>query len=161
MKRLAWLAAALLVATLTASAVPTAAGDGILSIGKISEYLHDRDKDRQKRILDDSLAFEMNYRDWGAATNEQKRAKQGFYYDVRWNAKEPVTDVVVRFEYRQRETRDKVMVLEQRFAEASGGQHSAFQVIGKAYEVNGSVMCWRVQLIRGGQVIAEKRSFLW
>jgi hypothetical protein len=163
MKRCLAMLAGVLVAGVLGAAperMGRVSADGALGIGKVTEYRHDRDAEQGKDVLDKSLDFERQYRDYGAVTREQRRGREGMYFDVRWDSKR-AADVTVRMEYRQKNTKEKVYVLEARHDGAAGGQHSAFEVTGDAYRVNGVVTAWRVQLVRDGQVQAERRSFLW
>lgn len=130
-------------------------------IGKVTEYVHDTEYTRSDNIEDESLRFEKKYHEYGAVTSAQRKAKRGHYFYVKWLARQPAKDITVRFEYRQQATKAKVYSLEVDYPETRGWKRSVFSVVGAAYEKQGLVTCWRVLLMQAGQVIAEKRSFIW
>lgn len=130
-------------------------------IGKVTEYVNDPDYTRTANTEDDSLRFEKKYHEYGAVTSEQRKAKQGHYFYVKWLARQPAKDMKVRFEYRQQSTKAKVYALELDYPDGKGWKRSVFSVVGDAYEKQGLVTCWRVLLMQAGQVVAEKRSFIW
>lgn len=144
----------------TAWAAPARAGsDANFEVGKVVEYVNDPDITRDS--VDRSLEFEEKFLNYGAITSEQKDAVKGHYIYVQWRAKQPARDLKVRFDYRQKVTKDKVHTLEVKYPEAKGWQRSVFKVVGEAYKKQGLVTCWRVQLLQAGQVVGEKRSFIW
>ncbi|HPA17383.1 MAG TPA: hypothetical protein PLU30_06520 [Verrucomicrobiae bacterium] len=130
-------------------------------LGKVTEYVNDPEYTRTRNLEDDSLKFEKKYHEYGAVTSAQRKAKRGHYFYVKWLARQPSKDIKVRFEYRQKETKAKVYALEVDYPEAKGWKRSVFSVVGDAYEKQGLVTCWRVLLMQAGQVVAEKRSFIW
>lgn len=152
---------ALFAAGWLAGACPGLAAGASFELGKVTEYVNDPDYTRTDNTQDDSLRFERKYHDYGAVTNEQKEARRGHYFYVKWLAKQPAKDVTVRFEYRQQATKGKVHALELSYPEAKGWERSTFSVVGDAYKKQGLVTCWRVLVMQAGQVVAEKRSFIW
>ncbi len=130
-------------------------------IGKVTEYVNDPEYTRSDNSEDQSLKFERKYHEYGAVTSEQRKAKRGHYFYVKWLAKQPSKDMRVRFEYRTQRTKAKVYSLELDYPEGKGWNRSVFSVVGDAYEKQGLVTCWRVLLMQAGQVVAEKRSFIW
>lgn len=137
------------------------AANGNFEIGKVTEYVNDPDYTRTRNVEDESLSFERKYHEYGAVTSAQRKAKRGHYFYVKWQAKQPAKDLKVRFEYRQQATKGKVYALEVDYPESQGWKRSVFSVVGDAYQKQGLVTCWRVLLMQAGQVLAEKRSFIW
>ena len=135
------------------------ADSGGFSFGKILEYVND--PEITPIAEDRSLQFEKKYHTFGAVTQEQRRAKKGHYFYVNWHAKQRVSDVKVRFEYRQKNTKDKLYFLEVPFSDVKGWQKAVFEVVGNAYLQQGVVTSWRAIVLQGGQIMAERRSFIW
>jgi hypothetical protein len=107
-----------------------------------------------------SLNFERSYRLFGAVTAYDQRERFGQYFDFFWRAKE-TADLSVRFEYKQERLRAFTQAQEIDYPRARGTKHSAFRVVGDEFHDDGKVLAWRCLLIRNGQIVAEKRSFLW
>jgi hypothetical protein len=107
-----------------------------------------------------SLIFERSYRLHGAVTALDQRQRFGQYFDFFWRAKRP-SDVTVRFEYKQEKLKAFVQAKEQTYQNVDGTNRSEFRVIGDEYFDDGGVLAWRCLLIEHGQIVAEKRSFLW
>lgn len=133
--------------------------DEFARIGKIYEYLNDPERTRTGK--NKSLEFEGKYFNYGAVTKAQKQARIGKYYVVNWYNEGDEANFVLKLEYRQEKTRDKVHVMQIPFAYAKGHQKGTFAVTGKAYRENGQVLAWRLTLEREGKVVSEKRSFVW
>ena len=139
--------------------MPRAIDSGGFSFGKILEYVHDPEV--TPLAEDHSLRFERKYHNFGAVTQAQRRAKRGHYFYINWHTKERVSDVKVRFEYRQKNTKDKLYYLEIPFSDVKGWQKAVFEVVGDAYFSQGFVTSWRVMILQGGQIMSERRSFIW
>lgn len=110
--------------------------------------------------IDDMVRGEMNKRLYGAVTAEERRERQGQYYDVSWSQLTGDEAVTVRFEYRQAATGSKILRQERRFQPSADGAVS-FAVTGRNYQENGRVTSWQVTLLEGGVVKATERSYLW
>src|SRR5205814_661588 len=107
-----------------------------------------------------SLLFEHSYRLFGAVTAFDQRQRFGEYFDFFWRSKW-LSNVRVRFEYKQEKLRALVQAKEITYTNARGTCHSEFRVIGDEFANDGKVMAWRCLLIARGRIVAEKRSFLW
>ncbi|MBX7156888.1 MAG: hypothetical protein K1X66_00680 [Verrucomicrobiae bacterium] len=139
--------------------MPEVAPSGGFSFGKIAEYVNDPEV---TPVSDDkSLRFERRYHNFGAVTQAQRRAKRGHYFYVNWHTKERVSNVKVRLEYRQKNTKDKLYFLEVPFSDAKGWQKAVFEIVGEAYFTQGVVTSWRALIMQGDQIMAERRSFIW
>ncbi|MFQ3671212.1 MAG: hypothetical protein SNJ84_07115 [Verrucomicrobiia bacterium] len=133
--------------------------DPAFSIGKVHEFLND--PARTSAGKSPALAFEFKYINHGAVTAEQLRQRRGNYYEIGWSNRGPAADVVVRFDYRQKESQDQVRTLEVPFPGAKGSRKVRFSVTGEAYEAYGPVTSWRVSVVRDGKIVAQKMSFIW
>jgi len=109
---------------------------------------------------DSSIAFERQYRLFGAVTHFDQHQRFGNYFDFFWRAKRPA-DLTVRLEYRQEKLRDLVQAQEISYRNVHGTHQTEFKVIGDDYFDDGRVIAWRCLLIENGQIVAEDRSYLW
>ena len=133
--------------------------DPSASIEKIHEFLNDDSKTQTGG--NQSLEYEFKYFNYGAITKAQKEARKGKYYVVNWKNKGVEDDFVLRLEYRQARTRDKIHVMEIAFDDVKGSQKGTFAVVGKAYKEHGQVLAWRLSLLRDGELVSDRRSFIW
>jgi len=109
---------------------------------------------------DSSIAFERQYRLFGAVTHFDQHQRFGNYFDFFWRAKRPA-DLTVRLEYRQEKLHDLVQAQEISYRNVHGTHQTEFKVIGDDYFDDGRVIAWRCLLIENGQIAAEDRSYLW
>lgn len=109
---------------------------------------------------DSSLAFERQYRLFGAVTALDVRQRLGDYLDFFWRAKRPA-DVTVRLEYRQQKLHDLVQAQEVSYTNVHGTHKTEFRVVGDDYLDDGRVTAWRCLLIENGRIVAERRSYMW
>lgn len=111
-------------------------------------------------VPDAPIAFERQYRLFGAVTALDQRQRYGNYFDFYWRAKRP-SDVTVRLEYRQEKLHEHVQAQEISYRNVRGTQKTEFKVIGDDYFDDGRVIAWRCLLIENGRIVAENRSFMW
>jgi hypothetical protein len=111
-------------------------------------------------VPDAPIAFERQYRLFGAVTALDQRQRFGNYFDFYWRAKRP-SDVTVRLEYRQEKLHEHVQAQEISYRNARGTHKTEFKVIGDDYFDDGRVIAWRCVLIENGRIVAENRSFMW
>ncbi len=109
---------------------------------------------------DSSIAFERQYRLFGAVTQLDQHQRFGNYFDFFWRAKRPA-DLTVRLEYRQEKLHALVQAQELSYPNVRGNHKTEFKVVGDDYFDDGRVIAWRCLLIENGQVVAENRSYLW
>jgi hypothetical protein len=128
------------------------------SIGKVYEYLND--DTRTKNSIDRSLEFERRYHKYPAVTSLQRREKEGHYFYVNWRAPQG-KNLVVRFQYRQKKTKDRIYTMEVPYPHAAGLQETIFEVVGDAYDRQGVVNSWRVSVFESGRLVAQRTSFVW
>ena len=109
---------------------------------------------------DSSIAFERQYRLFGAVTQLDQHQRFGNYFDFFWRAKRPA-DLTVRLEYRQEKLHALVQAQEISYPNVHGNHKTEFKVVGDDYFDDGRVIAWRCLLIENGRVVAENRSYLW
>ncbi len=106
------------------------------------------------------INFERNYINYGALSADERRQREGTYYDFFWRAGR-ATDLTVRFEYRQAKTGNAVMAQEIFVPQAKGTMKSSFQVTGDNYLWDGPSTAWRCLLIENDRIVAFTQSYLW
>src|SRR5215813_4522879 len=111
-------------------------------------------------LQDAPIAFERQYRLYGAVTGLDQRQRYGDYFDFFWRAKR-LSDVTVRLEYRQEKLHEHVQAQEISYRNVRGTHKTEFKVIGDDYFDDGRVIAWRCLLIENGRIVAENRSFMW
>jgi hypothetical protein len=133
---------------------------GPVVIGKIYDFLNDPDVTPTGG--NEPLEYEFKYFNYGAVTEDQKKARLGHYYVVNFENSGPQEDLILRFEYRQEKTREKIHVFEIPFPAVKGSRKGNFKVIGNDYLTNGRVISWRASVVRqNGEVLDERTSFVW
>ena len=125
------------------------------------KYYHLEDVNKRIVAAEPSINFEKDYILHGAVTKQEREARQGHYYSVFWKVTDRSQPVKVRLEYRQMKTGAKVMMVEQEIASPKGSNITKFTIIGEPYVTNGAVTSFRISLVRGKEVLAEEKSYLW
>lgn len=124
--------------------------------------IHDVQNDGSyKSFSNQALAFEIQYLNWGAVTQEQLQARRGHYFTNTWVNDGPPADFTARFEYRQVKSKEIVRTLTEDMPHVSGTTRSYFAVVDKAYLAYGPVCSWRFTILKGDTVVAEAKSFIW
>lgn len=116
---------------------------------------------QQKAASDRAIAFERRHRLHGAVTGDDIKARTGNYYTVFWSVADTSQPVTLRFLYRQATTGPKIHTIEQTVEHPKSSNISEFHILGEAYEKQGKVLAWQLQLRRGNQVLASRNSYLW
>jgi len=106
-----------------------------------------------------AIPFEQKHHLYGAVSEEEREARRGNYYTVFFRTQDRATPVRARFEYRQSATGFKVFVKEVD-VEPRGGQ-VRFEVTGQDYQERGKLLGWHVVLTQGGNLLGERKSYLW
>ncbi len=110
----------------------------------------------------EALDFERKYWSWGGITREEQEMREGHYFVISWSSKRAQAgDYVARFEYRQRNSKEKVKRLEVPHNGVKGTVRSTFAVLGKAYKIHGPVISWRFTLWDGDELVGQETSFVW
>jgi hypothetical protein len=133
--------------------------DPKISIGKISDFLNDPKLTATGR--DKVLKQEFAYFNYGAVTKAQAEALMGHYYTVNFTNDGPPADIIIRMDFRQSLSRDKVNTLEVPFKAAKGGYKQRFVIAGEMYRVYGDVNSWRISVVKDGKIVAQKKSYVW
>lgn len=113
-----------------------------------------------KASADASIAFERQYRLFGAVTRLDQLQRYGNYFDFFWRAKR-TADVTVRLEYQQENLHSQLQARELYYPHIQGRVKTEFTIIGDDYLDDGQVIAWRCLLIENGRIVAENRSYLW
>lgn len=133
--------------------------DPKVKIKKIYDFLNDSDKTPTGG--EQSLDYEFKYFNHGAVTKAQKEGRKGHYYVVTWSSDNEPGALSLRFDYRQKNTREKVTTIEIPYQNAKGTLKGTFSVTGDSYRDNGDVLSWRVSVVRDGKIVAQSKSFVW
>jgi hypothetical protein len=133
--------------------------DPQVKIKKVYEFLNDKEKTPVGKSK--SLAYEFKYFDHGAITKAQQESRKGQYFVITWSNGGSPEDLVLRLDYRQAVTRDKVNTLEIPFKQAKGTFKGTFSVTGPQYAEFGDVHSWRISVVRAGRIVAQEQSFVW
>lgn len=108
----------------------------------------------------ETINFERTRVNYGALSAEERRQRQGTYFDFFWRAERPA-DLRVRFEYRQARTGNAVRAQEVAYEQAKGTVKTSFAVIGDSYQWDGPVNAWRCLLIEKNRIVGFTQSYLW
>jgi hypothetical protein len=133
--------------------------DDSVRIRKIYEFLNDPKVTKTGK--DRSLEYEFKYFNHGAITKAQRYNREGQYYVVTWTNGGGPADYVLRLDYRQGKTREKVKTIEIPYPQAEGTFKGTFSVTGDDYHMDGNILSWRISIVRNGQIVAQKKSFVW
>ncbi len=132
--------------------------DGDFSFRKTIRFLNQ--PDLMMETLSEPIIFERKRVNFGALTEDERRQRQGTYFDFFWRARRPA-DITVRFEYRQAKLGNAVRAKETSVSQARGTMKSSFAVIGDEFLWDGPVTAWRCLLIENNRIVAFKQSYLW
>ncbi|MCF6312637.1 MAG: hypothetical protein L3J39_09325 [Verrucomicrobiales bacterium] len=124
------------------------------------KYYH-LDPSIQLRTLDRMISFEQQHYRHGAVDNEQLLEKVGHYYTVFWRNDNRDSDVKLRLDYRHQSTGPKEYSFEIQPDQVKRRNTTHFAVIGDAYQKLGAVTAWKASLYINGELVGEKKSFLW
>ena len=72
-----------------------------------------------------------------------------------------LSDVTVRFEYRQAGLSNYVLAKERYYPGVRGSRKSTFEVTGDEFLESGRVTSWRVLMIVDGKIVAMRQSYVW
>ena len=106
------------------------------------------------------IIFERRQINYGALSAEERKQREGTYFDIWWRAGR-AADLTVRLEYRQARLGNDVRAQETSYTGARGTVKTSFAVIGDSYHWDGPVTAWRCLLIENGRIVAVTQSFLW
>ena len=133
--------------------------DAQVEMKKIYDFLND--KALNKSGKNEELEFEYKYYDHHAVTEEQKASRKGHYYVVSWANHGPAADFILRFDYRQARSPEKVSTQEIPFKAVTGTVKGEFSVTGRTYAEAGDSNSWRISVVRDGKIVAQATSYVW
>ena len=120
---------------------------------------------RSTELADDDAQMvrgEQAYRLRGAVTMEERKSRLGQYYTVSWkDESRSGGPMKVVMDYQQATTGSSVHQMKRDLPSGELAGRVEFEITGNAYLEGGRVLAWRIRLLREGEIIAEKRSYLW
>ena len=132
--------------------------DQTVSLNKIYTFRNDG---RLKPTGNPMLDYEKKYWDYGAILQKDMQAKQGNLFVINWQNDGSPGDFTVRLDYRQANTRERVMTKTQEYKNFGGYEKTVIQVVGDDYLRGGVVNSWRISIVRDGKIVAQEKSFIW
>jgi len=132
--------------------------DSNVSLNKIFTFRNDP---TQRRTGNPMLDFEKKYWDHGAILPKDIQGKQGNIFVINWQNEGAAADFSVRLDYRQANTRERVMTKTQEYKNFGGYEKTVIQVAGDDYLRGGVVNSWRISIVRDGKIVAQEKSFIW
>ena len=139
--------------------------DQNISLNKIYTYLNDSIRGPLSKNLpppdNAMLMYEPKYWNHGAITAKDIQDRQGNIFVINWNNDGEAADFTVRLDYRQANTREKVMTRTQDYKNFDGYEKTVIKVVGNDYLQGGVVTSWRISIVRDGKIVAQEKSFIW
>ena len=132
--------------------------DGDFTFRKIHRFLNQ--PELFQTTQNESINFERTRVNFGTLSADERRQRQGTYFDFFWRANRPA-DVTVRLEYRQAKTGNAVRAQAIGYEQAKGSVKTSFAVIGDNHLWNGPVTAWRCLLIENDRIVGFTQSYLW
>ncbi len=132
--------------------------DGSVSLNKIYTYRNDR---QVKPTGNPMLDFEKKYWDHGAILQKELEGRQGNIFVINWQNDGSPADFTVRLDYRQANTRERVMTKTEEYKGFGGYEKTVIKVVGDDYLRGGVVNSWRISIVRDGKIVAQEKSFIW
>jgi hypothetical protein len=133
--------------------------DKSVRVAKVYDFLNDRGITPSGRKS--NTEEEFKYYEYGAVTAAQIQSRKGHYYTVNFENEGAPADLILRMDYRQTLSRDKVTTLEIPYKGLNGSAKGRFSITGDAYKTYGDVNSWRISVVRNGKIVAQARSFVW
>lgn len=136
--------------------------DQEISLNKIYTYWNDAQKGKNLPPVDNaSMVFEPKYWDHGAITAKEIQDRKGNIFVINWQNDGKPADFTVRLDYRQANSREKVMTKTQEYKDFDGFEKTVLKVVGDDYLRGGVVNSWRISIVREGKIVAQEKSFIW
>ena len=110
---------------------------------------------------DPMIRGEKTRRLFGAIGVREQSQRLGQYYTVLWKDASGGAPAEVVFEYQQGASGSRIKRAVRRFAPDATSGKAEFNIIGDDYTKGGKVLAWKVSLVRGGQVLDSRKSYLW
>jgi len=139
--------------------------DKDVSLNKIYTYLNDAMRGILSKNLpppeNPMMQFEPKYWNHGAITAKDIQDRQGNIFVINWNNDGEPADFMVRLDYRQANTRERVMTKTEEYKNFDGYEKTVIKVVGDDYLRGGVVNSWRISIVRDGKIVAQEKSFIW
>ena len=139
--------------------------DQSISLNKIYTYLNDSVRGNLSKNLPPAdngmMLYEPKYWNHGAITAKDIQDRQGNIFVINWNNDGDPADFTVRLDYRQANTRERVMTKTQEYKNFDGYEKTVIKVVGDEYLRGGIVNSWRISIVRNGKIVAQEKSFIW
>ena len=132
--------------------------DETISLNKIYTFRNDR---HQPPANNPMLDYEKKYWNHGAILSKEFEGKQGNIFVINWQNDGAPGDFIVRVDYRQANTRERVMTKTERYQNFNGYEKTVIKVVGDDYLRGGVVNSWRISIVRDGKIVAQEKSFIW
>ena len=132
--------------------------DESVSLNKIYTYRNDP---QFKSTGNPMLDYEKKYWDHGAILKKDREGRQGNIFVINWQNDGAPADFTIRLDYRQANTRERVMTKTEEYKNFDGFEKTVIQVVGDDYLRGGVVNSWRISIVRDGKIIAQEKSFIW
>ena len=129
-------------------------------LNKIYTYLNDPGKNRPAKD-NAMLVYEAKYWNHGAVLEKDKQAKKCNIFFINWQNDGRPENLTVRLDYRQANTRERVMTKTQEYKNFEGYEKTVIKVTGDEYLRGGVVNSWRISIVRDGKIVAQEKSFIW
>jgi len=132
--------------------------DETISLNKIYTYRNDR---TQNSTGNPMMDFEKKYWDHGAILQKDLQGRQGNIFVINWQNDGAPGDFTIRLDYRQANTRERVMTKTEEYKSFDGYEKTVIKVVGDDYLRGGVVNSWRISIVRDGKIVAQEKSFIW
>jgi len=132
--------------------------DESVSLNKIYTFRNDRSL---KATGNPMLDFEKKYWNHGAILQKEIQSKQGNIFVINWQNDGSPSDFTIRLDYRQANTRERVMTKTEDYKNFDGYEKTVIKVVGDDYLRGGVVNSWRISIVRDGKIVAQEKSFIW
>ena len=98
----------------------------------------------------------------GAVSYSEQQDRLGQYYSVDWSRLSSGADPVrVEFHYQQAATGHKKLVKVYELKAGDTRSSCEFIFNGEEYKKKGRVLCWRVEVHQGAEMLGSEQSYLW
>jgi uncharacterized protein YcfL len=121
-------------------------------------------RDQERSESDEPMVrMEKSRRLHGAVSMAERRERLGQYYTLLWQDPDGVGrgEVEVLFKYQQGASASRVKIMKKTFPSDAAEGVAEFAVIGDDYFENGKVLSWKAIVIRDGNELASRQSYLW
>jgi hypothetical protein len=134
--------------------------DENISLNKIYTYLNDPIRNKPE-LANGMMMYEPKYWNHGAILAKDRLDRQGNIFVINWQNDGQPSDFVVRLDYRQAMSRERVMTKTQEYKNFDGYEKTVLKVTGDDYVRGGVVNSWRISIVRDGKIVAQEKSFIW